>query len=744
MLHQPFAFRGVVASKKKPLEAFFLLLPHECLRVEELDVAITRLLQDGGISPDIIVCVFFSPNKNDVHTMLASWHIRERFERIQRCGSVLAAEISKDSSFDQVATILGDTQTRAHVTNQDLFDTYRTAGMQLLSARDGVVVRAAPGSYFLNPSGNKRLFFIRAGLLCKTSMEATYVASLLIEPLRAATRELGRTPNLFFLDTVGIAYLAYALADLALAMGLLQSRPEIRTFGSYDGYKNIGLSLGQYPFFIVSASTSGQLSSQLRSIVRAPNAAHLISTVLGSYKEEYPQLVYVLPETVTVSTPDVSSYFDTLAEIRVHGEDFLFAPGRPHAVILKRPHLPKNFTKQFKSLQGKNLIHYFKKANSRKQIKPFLLFDEAFVSLPSFQDWLRSQALSRVPLSVTRIVYQEDKASKLMAESFIAKLKEKWSGTLPALTSLTELEREQPRPDETVVVLAAVAGSGMELMRVCRELRSYQPNGARVFIVGALIARSNQQLQQVLANLRLSEKPNQYAVEVWCEFSPTRIPIEQMRERELSLWSSILDEENSCAPSLELRNIAAGRKDLLQDTGMPMTGQPLSFPFISLTPTSKAWELGKSFALWDPPFDNPNCTIDVLFTVACWLQNARESGELKIADRLNDGGFQQVVIAPDCFLRFTDPVIQASILRCGQDSEFNYSTSNEFSARAAEIIAKFIELREPATTEFLFALSEGRMRLVRSHLRHVLQVATPGANAVEVILIERATRRFLN
>ncbi len=741
MVRQPFAFRGVITDPAKPLEAFFLLVPIGSLSHEEIDVSITRLLRDGGISPDVIIVVYFSTDEEALIESLRSQHIEERFDQTHRCRALAAVKICKAGDFVSLQTIHGDSDVLKSFTSEELFDTYRMSGMRFLSSRAGVVVRAAPGSYFLNPSGKKRPFFIRSGLLCRTSIEATYVASLLLGPLREAALELKNTPNILFVDTIGIAYFAYSLVDLAMALQLLKVRPDIRTFGSYGGLKEIHLGIGDHPMFLISASTSGNLASELDKAVKTSQPSKIMTTILGAYQGSYPSLLHRLDTENSGNVMDGESYFDTLREIRVHGEDFLFTPGQPHAVELKRPQLPKNFAKHFANIQGKEVVHHFKRVNSQKQVKPFLLHDETLVNIPNFQVWLKDQAVSKVPVTVRRVVYQGDKASKEMAVTFVDYLREKWDGTVPVVTSLTDLEKITPIPDEAVVVVAAVAGSGMELMRVCRELRRYQPHGARIFMIGALVAQSYRQLQQVISNLRLSEIPNRYSLEVWCEFSPTRVAIEQMRERELKVWRSVVENDPPFVDTVT--DFARARISQLEDVGMPSVGKPSTFPFLARDINSAEWKIGKSFALWNSGFENVDCAVDVLFTVACWLQNARESGDLKVADRLSDGGFQQVVIAPDCFLRFTDPVIQASILRAGQDTEFNYTTSIEFSARATEIILKFIELREVVALEFLFALLVGRIRLEPKHLRRLLDAAVANAEELERLLIDRTRKKYL-
>lgn len=741
---QYFAFRAVVQSNSKRLETFFLLAPDAFVREQELDFAITRLLADGGISPDIFVCVYFEPDEVHALKMLAQPALKVRLESTKRCKAILAIRISSDGSFKNVQSVLGAPFESLGISPEALFESYRHGGMSLLAQRDGVVVNAAPGSYFLKPSGNRQTYFIRAALLCRTSLEATYVASLLLSALSVAKRGYGdRSPNLILVDTVGIAFMAYALVDVGVRVGFFDSRPEIRSFGSYGGVDRISPGIAQLPFFLISASTSGQLAKQIQDNPSRPNIANAITTILGAFDGEFPSLVYRLTSAELPIEAQGKEFFDTLSEIRVHGEDFLFSPGAPRAVDLKRPHLPREFGKQFGLIQGKSLVKYFKKTRQGKPEKPFLIFDKGLVEDDGFKAWLFDQAKLRFPIAVRRIIYQDDTASKLMGEILISQLSELWKGKSPVLTSIGELEDLDPNISEPIVVVAAVAGSGMELMRICRELRRYQPEGGRYFLIGALVARSYRQLLQVRSNLQQSKKPNHYAIAAWCEFCPARTPLEQMHARELKMWTEVLAASDEVELADEVSSFAKSRKLQLEDIGIPRSEIVQANPFISTDLTHEIWNIGKSFALWDHKFTENNCPVDVLFTVACWLQNARESGELKLVDRLHDGGFQHVVIAPDCFLRFTDPVIQASIFRSGHDSEFNYVTSDELSARATEIIVKFIELDEGAKCEFLFALSEGRMRLKKNHLQQVLQSAESGPSAIVKLLANRARARYL-
>jgi len=475
-------------------------------------------------------------------------------------------------------------------------------------------------------------------------------------------------------------------------------------------------SSGDYPVFIISASTSGGLA---KDIVKESNGAisqGSISTLLGAYEENYPRLLYVLPKDergVNLSSTD------TLRRISVSGEDFIFRPGEPKAIVLKRSQLPDKFSEVFSRFQGKNLLRFYKRFNAERLPKAILVDGTSLVKDNEFREWLVEKAKGALPASVQRIVYQEDSASKIMALTIQEALTPFYGNSPPSITSTSELEALPPNKNETVAVAAAVIGSGMELMRVTRALRAYQPEGSRYFIIGAIVSRTYAQLTQLKSNLRLRDNNKlNYAVETWGEFAPGTESIIKQRTRELR-W---LDQTRDIAgENTEVLEFLDYWRDALGDGGIIHSGAADRCPFISLSKNnSSAFDVGKGFALWNRGFKNGRCPVDVLFTIACWLQNARESTTIPLTDRLEDGGFQQTVIAPDCFLRFTDPVIQVAILKCARDSELDYRASTDLSARAGEIIAKFARLQEPSFLEFLAAIALERMHLLDSDVNRII------------------------
>lgn len=708
-----FSFRGDLVIDLRPHEAVFTYIPHSDVESSDIERNLVSILDCGKISPDWLI--YISPSKcaKPVHDKLISELLAERFKNLSRAKGICLATFDCSGKIYEPSWIRHGGEIVLPCGDAILFAA-RNAGLECLIERDGVVTMAPPGAYFRNPSQSPRSYFIRTALLCRNSVEASFVAFTLLPLLARAAAIYGRSPNLIWVDTVSIAYIAYALKDLSIELDGLTSEPEIRSHSSYKGVSATCPEIGQFPVFLISASTSGSLARDLVSKSEGRIKPETICTMLGAFCSPYPELLYSIPESKR--GPDVKS-IDTLREILVSGEDFLFNPGEPLAVVLKSTHLPKDFVSSFEKIRGKNLIHYFSRSRSSK-IKTFFIDGDALRSDDAFKRWIESKATGSLPASIKTIIFQNDESSRQMAEIVFNAISPFYAASkAPEVVSISDIQRRPPQNDETVAVVAAVAGSGMELMNITKTLRTYQPDGSRYFLLGVVLARSYAQLAQLKSNLKRSDDGLTYAVDIWREYAPSAEAICQYRQREIDLFKKIADSQPFDS---ELVDIVAARLKTLQIVGLLHESAPKREPFLSLTGRDDAFDVGDGFALWSKG-GNRRCPADVLFTVACWLQNARECKSLPNAERLDGGGFQQAVIAPDCFLRFTDPVIQVSILRSAHDSELDYRSSLKLSARAAEIIIKLIRVKEESAVEFLVALSVGRLQLRAPDKKQIIE-----------------------
>lgn len=727
-----FSFRGEIEWDGQRGDAAFTYVPGFDIVASDLERDMVNLLNDGVISPDWFVYVTPVTEHESVLGLLKSELLSERFGNLKRCKGVALALFDNTGTFSEIVWIKSTDGGFVPPGLDQILFSVRSAGLAFLTEREGVITQAPPGAYFRNPSQCPRSYFIRATLLCRNGAEASFVAFGLLPLVAKAKTIYGKCPNIIWVDTISIAYIAYALSELGKRLCGFSSYPDIRSFSSYKGLRNTSPNIGDYPIFLISASTSGSMAKDLVSHSQNRIKPETISTILGAFDAPFPQLLYAIPESQRGR--NIESV-DTLREILVSGEDFLFNPGEPIAVVLKRLQLPKGFSKSFQKIQGKGLVHYFKRFSASKQPKAFFIEGSALAADDEFKHWLVSKARGALPATVRRIVYQNDEGSRLMAQIVQDAIAPFHRDNAPEILSIESIEEREAQSDETVAIVAAVVGSGMELMRIAKALRRYQPEGSRFFLIGAVLARSYMQLEQFKSNLRLANETLTYAVETWCEYAPAANAVHEYKSREADLFGAIAHVPEETL----LGNFAVERLEILGSQGVVYKDAPKGEPFISLSHADSAFDVGKGFALWKE-FKNNRCPIDVLFTVACWLQNARECRSLPNTERLDGGGFQQAIIAPDCFLRFTDSIIQASILRCAHDSELDYRSSLTVSARAAEIVSKFIRLHEESATEFLMALVLKRMRLRKSDKDRIVREAKIFSSIEHPLVVELAKR----
>ncbi len=105
-------------------------------------------------------------------------------------------------------------------------------------------------------------------------------------------------------------------------------------------------------------------------------------------------------------------------------------------------------------------------------------------------------------------------------------------------------------------------------------------------------------------------------------------------------------------------------------------------------------------------------------TMSAVLQSAREHKDH--TRRLCPTGYESVVLAPECFMRFNDAVLQACLLRASLPSELDYSASPELSKLMRELLSKVFTRWDKdfgdAALEFAASIAVGSLRLTRSDM----------------------------
>ena len=140
----------------------------------------------------------------------------------------------------------------------------------LFDSRSGLV-KAPAGVHFTKLSGQHTDKFLRASNVLLTSAAIGAVAFFCLGLIGDV--HIKRV----FVDTAPLVSVAFAMARVKNASGMNRSDPEVESFSSYGGLSNLP-PLGSNDLFLLSASTSGSLASEL--IKKEASAHHIITLFL--------------------------------------------------------------------------------------------------------------------------------------------------------------------------------------------------------------------------------------------------------------------------------------------------------------------------------------------------------------------------------------------------------------------------------------------------------------------------------
>lgn len=323
--------------------------------------------------------------------------------------------------------------------------------------------------------------------------------------------------------------------------------------------------------------------------------------------------------------------------------------------------------------------------------------------------------MQRVPLSVQTIVYQDDCASKELADRCANLIKEirKVECVLHVINA-NELGGAPPLQKEgALLIVAAVIGRGTRLLSISRDLRDIH-SGARHYMVGFQLAESIDDYSQLRKNLEFSTNKSAISISIMeCLAIGRTVGQSYKIEQDLlNKWRKL-----PRYPRLEKRiSELKGRSGVTQGAFLPATLQG-----------NEDLMLRSDFAYWKSGYDSAlDHSVAVLLTAALMLQCARESNKFKDDNhRLASDTFQQVVLDPENFARYNDGVIQAALLRAAHPSELDYSSDEKVGRRMTEILSGIFRSnsRQQGETalEFAFSLKSGRLKLADSDLNRLKQ-----------------------
>lgn len=647
---------------------------------------------------------------------------------------------------------------------------------QLFRDTDALAIAAA-GYHFTHPGGAHSEQFIRASQAASRTNHAYFIAMTLLQKLAPVEAD-----STIWTDTAGIAPVAYALVDL-LRRNKAAGERRVESFIGYDGLST-QLQATPNDIILISGSTSGTLARKV--IAEKKVVPGQVATLFFLSEQEPPTDAGVvlcdLSNRDNVAHPSVRESrilpYKTYradachicdigsGEIRLEGDSFFPSTSQLDLrmpSVVDRPLGGKTGTRDrvlefdghnyFEDLVGHDAITFT--ARDPQNRSPH----GVSTSLGHLLDPENPNNVSEKILAEARIAVEkappvgavlsllDDDSTTLgqfLAREFLGEdIQDNLTETSAPWREWRIADTlEAAAQDRTILVCAAVVGSGRQLTAVSRELRSLPGDFNTEYVTAAAHPESATTWDMLSRTLeRVSPTHTSRLRYVWRLPREPRFPNEKTpwaRERNtlerVGTWLTEDGTHEYLVTSLENR---LGELARLDSTNL----------FVGATGAIKAVNPG--FALW--PFDwtkrpgtHTPTHAEIYATVAHLLYESRRRHP-RVDTRSVSARRHGYALHPAVFDRFNDPIIQAAILRTAEPGELHYTTSEDGSRAVADLIhfvlSNIGNQSGDAAYEFALALCEGcqqddapgmriHPRWLRSVLRELEDPRSHGADFV--------------
>lgn len=580
-------------------------------------------------------------------------------------------------------------------------------GLNLLLDSNEVVQVAPSGHMFKHPSGTVNKVFIQARELAKSEPQLCFVARLIVAKLDAHVRD---DLCIVYIDTMSIYHYVRE------ALNFLGKSARIYSFHSYDDVKKIAPPTEPY-LVVISASTSGGMARQLHRQQRFDPKRLVTLIDMSSHGRS---------GSVVIELDKIGNKFKRLSatgaetEIELVGEHFSSKAKPPRAVTLGMPHMPKDL---------KSVLSYFNVAgfaglNGPKQpggTRVVSLIPPAIVEGDKFDKWLDEEIRWSISASIDCIVHTGDPSSLALAIRAAAILKDARGGGVIVTLSSADINQKVLATAKGVLVVTAVAGDGGTLREISRDLREYvDPLLPRHFLVGTGLPQSMDAWERLRQFLERNTSHRRYGFSV-------RLVLPTGPDNPDDAWRALHNLAET-ADMADLTHAAVDSHVVTESLAAATEALRIGAGGFLSQPNGSQLSLSEGFLFFDDVYNDRIEQVPppaVYMAMSCALQAARECQTP--ANQLRSSGYESVVIAPECFLRFNDNILQACLLRATLPSELDYSASPHLSKLMKEFLAKVFDRYShaygAAALEFAAALATGRLKLKQSDQSEVIAKA---------------------
>ncbi|PMS21101.1 hypothetical protein C0Z18_07835 [Trinickia dabaoshanensis] len=581
--------------------------------------------------------------------------------------------------------------------------------------RGSGLVEAPAGVHFGKVSGRHSNKFLRASGPLLSSEACAAVAFF------AFAAASGMAPSRIFVDTAPIIAVAFAMARMAIAQGLWDKHPPVKSFSSYGGVEKLPRRRPT-DFYLISASTSGGLA---RRLVNSQVDKSRIVTLfyLGSGAAEYDGSVvcnltyrndglFGYPPVSNYPAQDCPFCKEGYFLAQLEGDQFLLERRAIKRLAVRSAAQPKDAREAVERLARTGCLDVtlFKSA-----VRPagVALDAESLLDADAHLrgDFIRMlRRFTPAPLNYVALV-------GLSEEKFFELVKEAGLETIVANSAITTdgLEGLKSVPNGTALVVFGCLCNHAHAREINARMRTLVPGGSVAYLSAVTIAETAQALAELDMFLSFGERGRDtFTFRSALQFMlPAPVPGDTSWEAEHEKLL-LMREKKALAPELQSRldtlNASAHSSNQLFFSGCRPSLE-IARDFVYLDTKDRRHEISQA---------------DVFAVVVNILACARAENH-GLAGKPSRSGvtawsssvYGHVLVCPSNFAIYNDAVLRAAFLRAASPSELLYSMDEECSTEMLNVILAEADAwgkgGGDALPEFLLALAIGRMRLARGH-----------------------------
>ena len=594
-----------------------------------------------------------------------------------------------------------------------------------ISKRDGVVLTAPAGYYFEKSSERGSTHFIRAENATCDGPETSAIALALLAKIKLEGLETIRV------DSASIFGVVFAMLLHASRFTTSLSFPRVESFHSWNGVKELKQAATDTEVAIISASSSQGLATEVSMRTGLP--PDRVIMLMSFAPQKFSCVVEVIKPKEYRDIEIAADTLVSLRPLRVVGEHFLFEQKKPKCVRLTPRHKPiqaeLDFVHDFYSVP---IFQALACAASAVKVRRITLLPEALLNatlVEALTLWVSTQISVAGPTKCIAILHNPSASGRLFAE-LVKGVAEQWYGHTIRLLPLNQAsELQMPRQRDGVLITSDAIGSGRSLVQASAALRDSAPSATLCYLVAFHVAPSAVLSKRLRATLERSHTNGAYRFRAWQTFAVGSDPatIDPCSRAQMTL-DALRDDHDLCA--VERRLPFAAAKEL----------------------AATDYALSKN-AIYMPENYKPEllCRPILFLMLSGVLQRAREATNAPPDETLASTDFEQVILEPDTFTRYSDDALRSAMLWAAKSTELDYSSDADASAEMKAFLLRLQKHwsidREGVFVDFALALLVEHICLTKSDHRDVLKAMRtaeyPSSTILGKLIGGRAVKRSI-